>query len=64
MYINIITDLALKKTGGLTEYTAVADPEFDLRGGVDQSVFSMVLAIFLFKSCLKLVASEEKIEKK
>jgi len=67
----------------------VADPGFDLRGGVDlvngggggrkcrkslkmlkvevKVIFSVFLAIFLLKSCLKLVASEaseEKIEKK
>jgi len=72
---------------------AVADPGFDLSGGVDlvngggggggggrkcrkslkvlkvevKVIFSVFLAIFLLKSCLKLVASEaseEKIEKK
>ena len=60
----------------------VADPGFDLRGGVDfvngegggrkslkmlkievKVILKRVLAIFLLKLCLKLVASEEKIEK-
>ena len=53
---------------------SVADPGFDLRGGVDfvnggrksskvlkvevKVIFKRVLAVFLFKLCIKLIASE------